>query len=138
MDLGLADYCASKAAVTSLNESLRYELDVKYNCPQIRTSLITPGHILTPLFNTFYTPDTVFSNFFFPSVQPVAVVKRIIAVLDEQDSQYIRIPFYVNICPYLQHMPSFLRDLAQWAAYANNAMDHFSKVTGRRQDEKED
>ncbi|KAG6878564.1 hypothetical protein C0993_003019 [Termitomyces sp. T159_Od127] len=131
----LTDYCASKAAVTSLTESLRYELDVKYKCPNIRTTLVTPGHIVTPLFRTFSMPDTVFSKFFFPSVQPVALVKRIIAVLDEQDSQHISIPFYVTLCPYLQHMPSFLRDLAQWLAHANYAMDHFTKVTGYRQDE---
>ncbi|KAG5728470.1 Short-chain dehydrogenase/reductase family 16C member 6 [Termitomyces sp. T112] len=134
----LVDYCASKAAAISLNESLRYELDIKYKCPRIRTTLVTPGHIMTPMFNTFSTPDTAFYKFLFPSVQPVALVKRIIAVLDEQDSQCIRIPFYVHLCPFLQHMPSFFRDLAQWLAHANFAMDHFSKLTGRRQDEEKE
>ncbi|KAG6817867.1 hypothetical protein H0H87_001699 [Tephrocybe sp. NHM501043] len=90
---------------------------------------------MTPLFKTFTMPDTVFHKFFFPSIQPVTVVKRIIAVLDEQDSQHISVPFYTNICPYLRHLPSFIRDLAQWAANANYAMDHFQNISGRRADE---
>ncbi|KAG6842050.1 hypothetical protein C0991_003576 [Blastosporella zonata] len=140
-----SDYCASKAAVTSLHESLRYELDVKYKCPQIRTTLVTPGNIMTPLFEKATLPDNVFYKFFFPTIQPVTVVKRIIAVLDEQDSQHISVPFYANFSPYVQHLPSFLRDLAQrvhrsfqfrmvfltnahaQVSYANYAMEHFQR-----------
>ncbi|KAG6832146.1 hypothetical protein H0H92_004877 [Tricholoma furcatifolium] len=112
--LSLADYCAAKAAVISLHESLRYELDTKYSCPQVRTTLVTPGHISTSMFNTVTFPDTAFHKFFFPSVQPVTVVKSIIAALDEQDSVHIYLPFYTNFAPYLRHLPSFLRDFAQW------------------------
>ncbi|KAG6910966.1 hypothetical protein DXG01_006020 [Tephrocybe rancida] len=127
---------------------------LRYKCPQIRTTLVTPGHIMTPLFQTFSVPDNVFYKFFFPTVQPVTVVKRIIAVLDEQDSQHISVPFYTNLCPYITHMPSFIRDLTQWVrlpsrinegiiltnahaqvSNANYAMDHFSKVSGLRPEE---
>ncbi|KAF5388295.1 hypothetical protein D9615_000616 [Tricholomella constricta] len=131
----MSDYSASKAAVISLNESLRYELDVRYKCPQIRTTLITPGHILTPLFETLNVPNRASYKFFFPSIQPITVVKRIIAALDEQHSQHIMVPFYTNFVPYLSHLPSFLRDFAQWIAHANYAMEQFSKVSGRRSDE---
>ncbi|GLB34049.1 putative short-chain dehydrogenases reductases (SDR) family protein [Lyophyllum shimeji] len=131
----MSDYSASKAAAIMLHESLRQELDIRYKCPQIRTTLVTPGHILTPLFKTLSVPNTAFYKFFFPSVQPITVVKRIIAALDEQHSQQISVPFYTNFVPYQRHLPSFLHDFVGWIAHANYAMERFEKVSGRRPDE---
>ncbi|KAF8914210.1 retinal short-chain dehydrogenase/reductase [Gymnopilus junonius] len=118
----MSDYCASKAAVIGLHESLRYELDKSiftlYKCPQIRTTLVCPGHVLTPMFST-----------------PVAVVKKIIAALDDQYSENILLPFYTNFIPFIGHLPSFLRDLVQWISGADYAMENFIKVSGLRPDE---
>jgi len=131
----MTDYCASKAAVIGLHESLRYELDKIYNCPQIRTTLVCPGHVQTVMFSTVTFPSFPFFKFLCPSVQPVAVVKRIIAALDDQHSQTILLPFYTNFIPYIRHLPSFLRDLVQWISGADHAMRSFVKITGRRPDE---
>ncbi|KAH9999947.1 retinal short-chain dehydrogenase/reductase [Russula vinacea] len=131
----LTDYCASKAAVISLHESLRYELDKRYHAPQIRTSLVVPGHIQTPLFSTIRLPNNWFFRFCFPSLEPVTVVKAIIAALDEQHSQTIYMPFFANLAPLLRLLPSFLRDFAQWYSDADYAMESFIKITGRREDE---
>jgi len=131
----LTDYNASKAAVISLHESLRYELDKRYHVPQIRTSLVVPGHILTPLFSTIRLPNTWLFRFCFPSLEPIAVVKAIIAVLDEQHSQTLYLPFFANFTPLLCLLPSFLRDFAQWFSDADYAMKPFIKITGRREDE---
>jgi len=131
----MSDYCASKAAVIGLHESLRYELDKKHKCPQIRTTLVCPGHVLTPMFRTVTFPKFPLFSFFCPSVQPVAVVKRIIAALDDQYSENILLPFYTNFIPYIGHLPSFLRDLVQWVSGADYAMENFVKVSGRRPDE---
>jgi hypothetical protein len=70
------------------------------------------------MFETITFPSSAIWNFFFPSVQPVAVVKRIIAALDEQHSQTILLPFLANFTPYVDHLPSFLRDFAQWVSRA--------------------
>ena len=70
------------------------------------------------MFETVTFPSSSAWNFFFPSVQPVAVVKRIIAALDEQHSQTILLPFFANFTPYIDHLPSFLRDFAQWVSRA--------------------
>jgi len=78
----MTDYNASKAAIISLHESLRYELDKRYHTPQIRTSLVIPGHILTPLFSTVRFPNNRLFRFCFPSLEPITVVKAIIAALD--------------------------------------------------------
>ncbi|KAI9447962.1 retinal short-chain dehydrogenase/reductase [Lactarius indigo] len=131
----MTDYNASKAAVISLHESLRYELDNRYHTPQIRTSLIVPGHILTPLFSTVRLPTSWFFRFSFPSLEPITVVKAIITVLDEQHSRTVYLPFYANFTPLLGLLPSYLRDLAQWITGADYGMDGFVKVSGRREDE---
>ncbi|KAI9467084.1 retinal short-chain dehydrogenase/reductase [Lactarius psammicola] len=131
----MTDYNASKAAIISLHESLRYELDKRYHAPQIRTSLIVPGHILTPLFSMVRLPRDWFFRFCFPSLEPVAVAKAIITVLDERHSRTVYLPFYANFTPLLSLLPSYLRDLAQWITGADHAMDGFVKVSGRREDE---
>ncbi|KAF9448248.1 retinal short-chain dehydrogenase/reductase [Macrolepiota fuliginosa MF-IS2] len=131
----MTDYGASKAAVISLNDTLRFELDNQYNAPGIRTTVVCPGHILTPLFSTFSVPQNRLYQFFFPSVQPIDVVKPIITALDEQQSQTIMVPFYSQLMPILRLLPSFVIDLAQYAASATHSMANFTKISGRREDE---
>ncbi|EIW82293.1 retinal short-chain dehydrogenase reductase [Coniophora puteana RWD-64-598 SS2] len=133
----MTDYCASKAALVNLHESLRYELDHRYNAPQVRTTLVLPGHTLTPLFSTSRLPENPVYKFFVPSLPPVTIVKAIITALDSQHSQILRLPFYANFAPYLPLLPSYLRDLGQWLAGADYAMEGFQKVTGRRPEEGE-
>lgn len=131
----MSDYCASKAALVNLHESLRYELDNRYNCPKIRTTLVCPGLVHTRMFNTVTLPTWPLFKFLAPSLQPITVVKQIITALDDQHSQTLLLPFYVNFIPYVQLLPSFLRDLAQKISGADYAMRDFVKVSGRRADE---
>jgi len=131
----MTDYNASKAALVSLHESLRYELDHQYRTPAIRTTLLVAGHVLTPLFSTVSIPQNWLYKFFVPSLAPVTVAKAVIAALDEQHSRVIYLPFYANFVPYLILMPSFIRDFGQWLSGADYGMDHFVKVSGRRSDE---
>ncbi|KAH8830328.1 hypothetical protein DL96DRAFT_1592456 [Flagelloscypha sp. PMI_526] len=118
---GLSDYCASKAAVNNLHESLRYELDVMCVHPGVRTTLVQPGYILTPLFAQINLPKWPGFNFFFPPLEPHNVAKRIIQALDEQYSQIIRMPMYVQLMPFMPAFPSFIRDLVQNISGANHA-----------------
>lgn len=74
------------------------------------------------MFKTVTFPNSLLFKFSCPSLQPVAVVKRIIAALDEQHSQKILMPFYVNFVPYIGHLPSFLRDLFQWVMYLQHSL----------------
>jgi hypothetical protein len=73
------------------------------------------------MFKTTTFPKFPLFQFFWPSLQPVAVVKRIISALNAQHSQTIYMPFYANFVPYLGHLPSFLRDLAQKVALSYSA-----------------
>lgn len=128
----LSDYCASKAALISLHESLRYELDKRYKCPSIRTTLILPGHIKTPMFSRMSLPSSTLYDFLVPSLEPVEVVKAIIASLDDRHSRTIYLPFYTHFTGLLNLMPSFIRDLGQWYSGADYAMEGFVKVSGKR------
>jgi len=133
----MADYCASKAAVISLHESLRYELDKRYRCPSIRTTLVLPGYINTPLFSNVSLPSSALYRFLAPSLQPIDVVKAIIATLDARHSKTIYMPFYSHFAGSLRLMPSYIRDLGQWFSGADFAMVGFVKATNLR-DEKGD
>jgi len=85
-------------------------------------------------------------------LEPITVVKAIIAALDEQHSRTVYLPFYANFVPLLRLLPSFLRDFAQWVGFillrflsiadnflqftnADHSMENFTKITGRREDE---
>lgn len=127
---------------------------LRYKCPNIRTTLVCPGHVYTAMFSTVVFPTFPLFSFFCPSLQPVTVVKKIIAALDDQHSQTILLPFYTNFIPYIGHLPSFLRDFVQWVSMpmllgkriilshpgfqvsgADVAMNRFVKTSGRRLDE---
>jgi len=127
----MTDYAASKAALINLHGALRSELDKRYKCPGIRTTLVVPGHIYTPLFATLKQPP----QFFFPTLHPIAVVKRVIAALDETHSQTIYLPFYAHFSPLSQLLPGFFNDFFTWVSNADFAMVDFVKISGRRSEE---
>ncbi|KAH7105486.1 retinal short-chain dehydrogenase/reductase [Auriculariales sp. MPI-PUGE-AT-0066] len=129
------DYCASKAALISLHESLRYELDNRYHARKVRTTLVCPGHISTQMFSTIKWPQSFWHRFLFPTLAPHTVAKAVIAAIDEQESRSINLPFYVNLAWFSSLLPSWARDFAQYIAGADWAMRDFVKATARRSEE---
>ena len=124
----------------------------RYHSPRIRTTLVCPGHVRTPLFSTAAFPKNVLFRFFLPSLAPVTVAKAIIAALDAHESRSIHLPFYTYSALIMRLLPSFFRDLAQKVSLdkigvgpsdaptaqltrADFIMDDFTKVTGIREDE---
>jgi len=123
----LSDYCASKAALISLHETLRYELYARYKRTDIKTTLVLPGYMQTPMFSAVTHPPSRLYQFFFPSLQPLEVVKKIIASLDDRHSETIYLPFYATLSPLSSLAPSFVRDLMQWIVGADNSMRNFKQ-----------
>lgn len=122
----VADYCASKAAVINMHQALRFELDNRYQCPSIRTTLLLPSFITTTLFDRITFPRSRLFNFLAPQVHPHEVVKAVIAALDEDESRTIRMPFYTQAARFctigVGIVPKWLIDLVQWVAGADHAM----------------
>ncbi|AAW45076.2 retinal short-chain dehydrogenase/reductase, putative [Cryptococcus deneoformans JEC21] len=122
----MTDYCASKAAVLSLHQTLRFELDSRYQTPGIRTTLVLPAYTLTSLFNRVKLPTNRLFDFLCPPVQPRAVVEHIISALDDNESRIIRLPFYSNFARLCGDavglVPAGVRDFVQWLSGADYAM----------------
>lgn len=69
----MVDYSASKAAVLSFHEGLGVELRVVYKAEKVRTTLVTPSHTKTPLFEGYRST----SKFLFPALEPETVGEEI-------------------------------------------------------------
>jgi len=136
-----SDYCASKAALISLHESLRYELEKHHKAPHVRTTLVCPGMVQTQMFSQAknYTAASPLPKkligFFNPLLAPHTVVKAIIAAMDEQQSRDISLPGFVQLAPLGRAVPYFVRDLVHWAFGVDYALKGFRKTNGKRPDE---
>lgn len=92
---------------------------LRYECPEIRTTLALPGYVQTSMFSTVTHPMSGLHQFFFPPLQPLEVVKKIIASLDNRHSETIYLPLYATLSPLSPLAPSFVRDLMQWVSVPN-------------------
>lgn len=90
----LSDYAAAKAGLIAMHNSLAAELRQSKNegAPFIKTILVTPGQVATPMFRGVETP----SPFFAPVVEPVEIAKAIVKMIDYGESGVIAMPFYAS------------------------------------------
>lgn len=115
----LSDYSAAKAGLTALHKSLTAELRATH--PEIRTVLVEPGQLSTPLFYGVQTP----SSFLAPVVEPVDVTKEIIAAIDGGYSTHVKFPFYARWIDYYNILPLGFQQLARKLSGVDRAMDNF-------------
>ncbi|KAH9820757.1 hypothetical protein DFH28DRAFT_884161 [Melampsora americana] len=120
-----SDYCASKAASISLHESLRLELDSRYHCPRVRTTLVCPGRLETKMFEKLRPQN----KFFLPQVAPHDLAKLIIQSLDSHLSSDIYVPVYTGWMWIIRGLPSWAKDFAHWIVGSNEAMMNFQPVS---------
>ncbi|KAG8826528.1 hypothetical protein FRC19_008687 [Serendipita sp. 401] len=135
----VADYAASKAALISLHDSLRQELDYRYRAPLIRTTLLTPGLLQTsmfagmrPLKESAMVPGWLF-DFLMPTLPPHVIVKEIIKALDLQESRDIVLPQFGKISLLMLVMPYWVKYFSKWVSGSNLAMKGFQKTEGGAQ-----
>lgn len=114
----VADYTAAKAGLIALHSSLIAELPSSAN---IRTLLVTPGQLSTPLFAGVVTP----SSFLGPVVEPVEVAKEIIGAIDAGVSGELAMPLYARWIAVLKLLPVSLQKLIRSASGLDKAMDLF-------------
>jgi NAD(P)-dependent dehydrogenase (short-subunit alcohol dehydrogenase family) len=115
----LTDYAAAKAGVSALHKSLTAELARSH--PQIRTVLVEPGQLSTPLFYGVQTPNA----FLAPVVEPVDVAKEIIAAIDGGQSNLVAMPLYARWIDYYSILPTGFQAVARRLAGVDTAMTSF-------------
>jgi NAD(P)-dependent dehydrogenase (short-subunit alcohol dehydrogenase family) len=115
----LTDYSAAKAGLTALHKSLTAELRASH--PQIRTVLVEPGQLSTPLFYGVQTPNA----FFAPVVEPIDVAKEIISAVDSGRSSHVAMPLYARWIDYYNILPSGVQLIARRLAGVDTAMKTF-------------
>ncbi|KAH9907875.1 NAD(P)-binding protein [Xylariomycetidae sp. FL2044] len=118
----LADYAAAKAGVTALHKSLAAELQ---EYPEIKTILVTPGQLSTPLFNGVKTPN----SFIAPVVEPIDVAKEVMKAIDLGLSDHIGMPLYARWVDWYNVLPVGLQKIARKLSGVDSAMQTF---VGRR------
>lgn len=126
----LTDYAASKAGVSALHRSLTAELAETH--PDIRTVLITPGQLSTPLFYGVQTPN----SFLAPVVEPVEVAKEIVAAIDSGSGVSTGMPLYARWVDWYHILPQGIQVLARKIAGVDRGMKTFIGRTGQSYDGK--
>ncbi|KAI0602436.1 short-chain dehydrogenase [Biscogniauxia sp. FL1348] len=121
----LTDYAAAKAGVTALHKSLAAELQ---EYPEIKTILVTPGQLSTPLFAGVHTPN----RFIAPLVEPIEVAKEIIKAIDLGLSDHIGMPLYARWVDWYNVLPVGLQKIARKVSGIDRSMKTF---VGRRGNE---
>ncbi|KAL8279153.1 hypothetical protein RQP46_008409 [Phenoliferia psychrophenolica] len=115
-----ADYSASKHALLGLHDSLRNELIFLHANVPIRTTLLIPGQIRTPLFASLAPPSRLVA-FLAPVVTPEDIVRRVIDELERERSGVVHLPKYAAWLWSIRAAPS-------WVSKANEAMQVFVKA----------
>lgn len=124
----LSDYSASKAALSALHKSLSAELS---SYPDIKTILVEPGQLSTPLFGRLQSPN----SFFAPTLEPVDVAREIIAAIDGGSSGALAMPLYARWVGWMEVLPVGVQAILRKLSGVDTAMKGFVGREERREKE---
>ncbi|KAH6885889.1 hypothetical protein B0T10DRAFT_408537 [Thelonectria olida] len=122
----LTDYAAAKAGISALHRSLSAELRESH--PEIRTVLITPGQVSTPLFYGVQTPN----SFIAPVVEPVEVAKEIVAAIDSGRGATVAMPLYARWIDWYSVLPVGVQVIVRALAGVDRGMKTFIGREGQK------
>lgn len=117
----LSDYAAAKAGLIAMHTSLRAEMQAGGH-EKIKTILVKPGQLSTPLFEGVETP----SSFLGPVVDPVHLAREIVKKIDSGHSGVIGMPLYVNYIEWISVLPYGLQSIVRSLGGIDRAMESFS------------
>ncbi|RPA83255.1 NAD(P)-binding protein [Ascobolus immersus RN42] len=117
-------YSASKAAVRQLHDALAAEL----RGTDIKTLLVLPGQMSTPLFKGVKTP----SAFFAPVLEAVDVAREVVGLVDAGRSGEWAGPAYVGWINWYTILPGAIKRLARSLSGADGGMETFVGRSGKK------
>ena len=109
-------YASSKAAVTSLSESLNTELKKGGN-GHVGMTIVCPGYVKTGMFNGVEAPILV------PILTPEKLAKKIVKAV-KKNKQFVLEPTFIKFLPFMKGVfPQFALDFFGYAMGVNRSMD---------------
>jgi len=111
----LADYTSSKAAISSLHQTLQHELH-SHTDPstfaRVKTLLVETGQIKTELFAD-KTTLPFYAEFFGPMLEAKDIAKEIVKTIERGDGGVLRMPFYAKCIPFYAILPGTVQTLVR-------------------------
>ncbi|KAK2765587.1 putative secondary metabolism biosynthetic enzyme [Arachnomyces sp. PD_36] len=115
---GLADYAASKAALSSVHRTLEAELRASGDNARVKALLVETGQMATPLFDGTETPN----SFFAPILEPVKVAQEIVSAIDCGNGGVIRLPAFATWVNWYAVLPASVQRFARYISGIDTAM----------------
>ncbi|KIW03926.1 uncharacterized protein PV09_04767 [Verruconis gallopava] len=107
---GLVDYAASKAAVMALHEGLQGELKHRYQAPEVRTTVVHPTYVRTPLCDSYAKALEKSAAI---QLAPETVADEIVAAILSGSSQQIVLPRALALTSALRAFPWWFQELVR-------------------------
>ncbi|KAJ2898520.1 hypothetical protein IWW38_001360 [Coemansia aciculifera] len=115
-------YCASKAGVKLLNDTMLYEISHRYGANDIQFTIAYPGVVNTGLFR-----GTDLGQFLWPTLRPDSIARPLFDALNSGKSQEIFLPMSGNILRIINIFPLAMRlPLQNILGRANDSMSKFA------------
>ncbi|KAJ5160754.1 Dehydrogenase RED2 [Penicillium canariense] len=103
----MADYCCSKASALAFHESLRQELRSWYNAPGVRTSVVHPLWVRTPMIKLLTDHEAHFR-------QPIMTVEFVANAISKQilsqNSGQVILPASQSVASLVRAMPTWMQE----------------------------
>ncbi|KAL1953868.1 hypothetical protein VTO42DRAFT_2092 [Malbranchea cinnamomea] len=115
---GLADYTATKAAVSAVHRTLEAELRLVGAEQRVKTILVETGQVATQLFENVETPN----RFFAPVLEPVEVAREIVSLVDSGNGGLVRLPTYAAFVGLYGILPASIQRLARYFSGIDKAI----------------
>ena len=113
---GGSTYASSKAAVTSLSESLNAELKKEGN-GHVGMTIVCPGYVQTGMFDGAKEPILV------PILTPEKLAKKIVKAV-QKNKRFVLEPTFIKFLPFIKGVfPQFVLDFLGHAMGVNRSMD---------------
>ncbi|KAL2843456.1 hypothetical protein BJX68DRAFT_270187 [Aspergillus pseudodeflectus] len=107
---GMADYACSKAAALAFHESLTQEIRHSYGSKRVRTSIIHPMWVQTPLINDLLTDSAQTRNGMLSAGDiSSAVVKQLV----RGNGGQVVIPWWLGIGSMVRGLPMWLQEMVR-------------------------
>ncbi|OAP56754.1 hypothetical protein AYL99_08866 [Fonsecaea erecta] len=106
---GVTSYAASKAAALAFHEGLAQELRARYRADKVRTTIVHPVWVRTPL-SQGLVQETASNQFM---LEPGTVAEAVVLQVLKCEGDQLILPARFNFVPFIRGWPSWLQESAR-------------------------